>query len=183
MKSSIITHLAAAAIFSLIMALIYATVQQTYRTAANDPQLQLARDIVHDIRYNLPHRYRLDSTIDAQQSLGTFMQLYDINGNLISSGCTINGKAPQIPKGVIDNAKQYVENAVTWQPTADVRLATVAEYTGDNNRAAFVVIARSLLEVENREARLVKMILLSWAIGISIIIIHALIQRRLNKAA
>src|SRR3954451_541059 len=129
MKSFIFTHLTAAALFSLIMLLIYATVQQTYRSAANDPQMQLARDIAKDIKYTRTCRYYLDSAVDPKQSLGTFMQLYNDKGQLLFSGCTVNGKAPRIPKGVLDNARHYMENAVIWQPTADVRLATVAEYT------------------------------------------------------
>ncbi len=182
MKSHILTHLTAAALFSLVVALIYATVQQTYRTAANDPQLQLARDMVYDISHHQPYRYTLDNTIDAQQSLGTFMQLYDVNGQLISSGCTINGKAPLLPKGVLEHAKQYTENAVTWQPTAGVRLATVAAYTGDSH-IAFVVVARSLQEVENRVARSIKMMMLFWAVGMGIIVVHGLILLRWKQAA
>ena len=180
MKSSIITHLAASALFSLIILLIYATVQQTYRSAANDPQKQLARDIANNIRYTRTYRYNADSVVDPRHSLGTFMQFYNAKGQLLFSGGTIHGSAPQIPKGVLDNAKQYRENAVTWQPTADVRLATVAEYTMAPD-TAYVVVARSLQEVEIRESNLVTMIILSWMIGVGIIVVHWLIQRWINR--
>src|SRR3954452_5639576 len=96
MKSTIITHFTAAALFSLMILLVYATVQQTYRSAANDPQMQLARDIVVDIKYTRKYRYYLNSTIDPRQSLSTFMQLYNQKGQLLFSSSTINGKAPQI---------------------------------------------------------------------------------------
>jgi hypothetical protein len=180
MKSSIITHLAAAALFSLIMLLIYATVQQTYRSAANDPQMQLARDIASNIRYTRTYHYYADSVVDLRHSLRTFMQLYNEKGQLLFSGGTIQGRAPEIPKGVLDNAKQYIENAVTWQPIADVRLATVAEYTMVPD-TAYVVVARSLQEVEIRESNLATMIILSWMIGVGIITVHWLIQRWLNR--
>jgi hypothetical protein len=182
MKSLIISHCTAALLFSLIVMPIYATVQQTYRTAANDPQTELARDIANNIRYT--HTYHspfLDSGINAQQSLGTFMQLYNPDGQLIYSGGTANGKALQIPKGVLMNAKQTMENAVTWQPVPNVRLAAVAEYTGNANNA-FVVVARSLQEVEIRVANSVKMILLVWVTGIVIITVHWIIQRSIHKA-
>jgi hypothetical protein len=180
MKSSIITHLVAATLFSLIILLIYATVQQTYRSAANDPQMQLARDIAGNIRYTRTCHYYADSFVDPRHSLGTFMQLYNEKGQLLFSGGTIHGRAPQIPKGVLENAKQYIENAVTWQPTADVRLATVAEYTRMPD-TAYVVVARSLQEVEIRESNLVTMIILSWMIGVGIIAVHWLIQRWIDR--
>jgi hypothetical protein len=81
MKSSIITYLAAAALISLILLLIYATVQQTYRSAANDPQMQLARDIANNIRYTRTYRYYADSVVDPRHSLSTFMQLYNERGS------------------------------------------------------------------------------------------------------
>ena len=180
MKSSIITHFTASALFCLVILLVYATVQQTYRSAANDPQMQLARDIAEDIKYTREYRYYLNTTIDPRQSLGTFMQLYNEKGQLLFSGGTINGKAPQIPKGVLENANQYSENAVTWQPAADVRLATVAEYTMKPD-TAYVVVARSMQEVELRESRLTQMIILSWIVGACIIAVHWCIQRWINK--
>lgn len=176
MKSSIITHVAAIALLSIIMLLIYATVQQTSRSAANDPQMQMARDIARDIRYTRTYRYYSDSAIDAGQSLSTFMQLYNNKGELLFSGGTVHGRAPQIPEGVLNNAKLHQENAVTWQPAADVRLATVAAYTSRPD-TAYVVIARSLQEVETREARLTQMVILSWGVGVGIIAVHWLIQR------
>jgi hypothetical protein len=182
MKSSMLTHITAAMLFSLVVLLVYATVQQTYRSAANDPQMQLARDIADDIKYTRSYRYYLDNAVDPRQSLGTFMQLYNENGQLLFSGGTIHGKAPQIPKGVLDNAKQYTENAVTWQPTADVRLASVTEYTMRPD-TAYVVVARSMMEVENREARLTQMIMLIWTIGVGIIAVHWFIQGWINKIA
>jgi hypothetical protein len=44
MKNSL-THLAAIAIVSIVFGLIYITVQQLHRSAANDPQLQITWDI------------------------------------------------------------------------------------------------------------------------------------------
>jgi len=179
MKSSIIAHFTAAMLFSLIVGLIYATVQQTYRTAANDPQTGIARDVAHHIRYARTYYYLSDTGIDAGRSLGTFMQLYNQDGKLICSGGTINGKAPAIPKGVLNNAKQSAENAVTWQPASNVRLAAVAAYTGSPD-TTFVVVARSLQEVESRESRLVRMILAAWALGLFIIGVHWLVQNKIN---
>ena len=40
-----IQHLSAIAIITIIMGLIYASVQQTYRSNADDPQIQIAHDL------------------------------------------------------------------------------------------------------------------------------------------
>jgi hypothetical protein len=45
MKSSVLlAHFAAAVILTCVILLVYASVQQAHRSAANDPQLQIARD-------------------------------------------------------------------------------------------------------------------------------------------
>ena len=44
-KVPFINYFLVIAIVTVISGIIYATVQQAYRTAANDPQIQIARDI------------------------------------------------------------------------------------------------------------------------------------------
>jgi hypothetical protein len=43
--SSLFAHLVAAIIITGIILLVYACVQQVHRSSANDPQLQIARDL------------------------------------------------------------------------------------------------------------------------------------------
>ncbi len=178
--ASIITHLAAAALLSTLAILIYAAVQQSYRSAANDPQIQIARDIANDIGLHRAYHDFINSMVNPQQSLAPFIQLYDGSGQLILSGNAINQIPFTIPKGVLTIAKQHGENVVTWQPAAGVRLAAVAEYTG-NTDTAYVVAARSLQEVENRERNLRTMVIAAWAVGCCIIAMHGLIQRFIIK--
>ena len=45
MKS--VQHLCALGIITIILGLIYASVQQVYRNSANDPQVQLAHEIAN----------------------------------------------------------------------------------------------------------------------------------------
>jgi hypothetical protein len=73
-----VTHLTAAIIITTIMLLIYACVQQSYRTSANDPQLQIARDLSDDLRNERSGKKFLDAdTIDIAQSLAVFTALFD----------------------------------------------------------------------------------------------------------
>jgi len=179
MKSSITARVAAAVLFSLIVLLIYAAVQQTYRMAATDPQTGLVRDRANDIKYSRTYHFVENSDVNAQQSFSTFMQLYNKDGQLIYSGGTINGKAPHFSEGVLDNAKQFTAHAITKQPTSTMHLAAVATCTTMPD-AAFVVVARSLQETENCGIRLITMIILFWAVGCGIIAMHWLVQRNIK---
>jgi len=48
-KSNFISHFAALMIITVLCGLIYVTVQQSHRTGANDPQLQIALDLKNAI--------------------------------------------------------------------------------------------------------------------------------------
>ena len=61
----------------------------------------------------------------------------------------LSGKLPDYPTGALDSAKQTGENRVTWQPNADVRIASVV--VPYNN--GFVVAGRNMREVEQRESQ------------------------------
>jgi hypothetical protein len=179
MKSSIITPLVAAVLFGLIVLLMYAAVQQACCTTANNQQRGVARDMNH-IKYARTYHFLSDSgEVEVQQGHGTFMQLYNKNGQLIYSGGTINVKAPRLTAGVWDNARQQTESTLTWQPAPTMQLAAVARYTAMPD-VAFVVVARSLQEVENCEIRLITMIILFWAVGCGFIAMHWLAQRSIK---
>jgi hypothetical protein len=60
MKSSIITDITAVVLFSLVMLLLYAVVQETYHI----PKMQLTCDIASDIRYERTYNYILDRIIE-----------------------------------------------------------------------------------------------------------------------
>ena len=54
------SHFAALMIVTVLCGLIYVTVQQSHRTVANDPQLQIALDLKNAIETN-----RINSKMDA----------------------------------------------------------------------------------------------------------------------
>ncbi len=49
-----LSYLSALAIVTIVIALVYAAVQQNYRMAANDPQVQIARDAAERLQHNGP---------------------------------------------------------------------------------------------------------------------------------
>jgi hypothetical protein len=170
---SFLTHFAVAIIVTGIFLTIYATVQQVHRSNANDPQLQLARDIENKISNNKPYDQLLPSdSIDISTSLGNFVTLYNSSGVPVQSTGMIDGRLPQLPAGAFDFTKNRKEDVFTWQPRTGVRIAAVLEATP----VGFVAVGRSLHEVEVREGNLVNMVIIAWVACMAVILLHWIIQ-------
>lgn len=145
-------------------ALILITVQQSYRQSANDPQIQIAEDIANIVAQGQDPRYFIpQGKIDISKSLATYIILFDKNGNLIGSSAILDNKSPELPNGVLNSAKEKGETRITWQPKASVRSATVIKYYSGKN-SGFILVGRSLREVEAREDNLTKVVLLAWVL-------------------
>jgi hypothetical protein len=116
-QTNIFSHLAVAAIVTILTALIYVTVQQIHRSGANDPQLQLAGDISHKLEKSEPvDKWFSGDTIEISQSLSVFSTLYnDKNEPILTTGI-LDGKMPSLPKGVFDHALRHGENVFTATP-------------------------------------------------------------------
>ncbi len=177
----IFSTLSLIAVITVILLLIYAAAQQTYRTGANDPQIQMARDIAISLKEqkSIVHLLPADS-IDISKSLGVFAVLYDSNSKPVRSSGFINGKIPQLPAGIFDYVKSHGEDMITWQPQTGVRMAMVVAAVQTPN-ISFIAVGRSLNEVEVREGNLLSMIIVGWLICIGIIIINGFIQWRVKK--
>jgi len=139
-----------AVVITAFSMLAYASVQQVYRQGANDPQIQMANDAADALNS--------DSSIDSivpqekvsfAKSLAPFYVIYDTEGKPVTGSGVLDGNLPEIPKGVLDNAKQMGENRRTWQPNDSVRIASVVVPYKDG----FVLAGRNLREVEAREAQ------------------------------
>jgi len=165
-------HLSAIAIVSVIMGLLYAIVQQNYRSSADDPQVQ----ILHDLRNDLQKGKALafDDSIELETSLSIFREAYDKNGNPLQSTGYLNGKVPRIPKGVFEYARTNGEHWITWQPQPNVRMATGIIHV-NGAPIAYLVVGRSLKEVEIRVSRLIKMIFIGWVLCVCVVLINWLI--------
>ncbi len=160
MKQSLFfSHAAAAVIVTGIMLCMYATVQQTYRSSANDPQLEMARNISNSLNKSID--YLIVDFINLTQSLSVFTELFDKNGKTLKSNGFINVHLPQLPQGIFQFVKKNNEDVVTWQPESNVRLAMVIEKV-NSPIVGFVAVGRSLKEVETRESNLVKMVAIVW---------------------
>src|ERR1019366_4540835 len=124
-KNSFLDYLFAMAIITIIFGVIYTTVQQNYRSGADDPQIQFARDINLKLHEGKVVDGFFTDSINIAQSLSPFAVLYDANGKPLRSSGYLNGKMPELPPGVFDFAKVNGEHEVTWQPGSGVRMAMI----------------------------------------------------------
>jgi hypothetical protein len=132
-----------------VAGLVYATVQQSYRTSANDPQIQMAQDARAALQAGAtPTSLVAAHPVDLAQSLSPYMIIYDSQGQVVASSATLNGATPTIPPGVLTSARGRDVNLITWQPAPGVRsaIAVVAYSNG------YVLAGRSIKYIEDRES-------------------------------
>jgi len=152
-----------AVVISAFCLLSYTTVQQALRQSLNDPQIQIAEDTAFALNIGAS----FDSVIAGQKvemssSLAPFIDIYDLNGNPVAGSGLLYELLPYYPKGALDSAKQNGENRVTWQPNADVRIASVV-VPYDNG---FVMAGRNMREVEQRESQTEMFAGVTWILAL-----------------
>lgn len=178
MKS--IHYLSAIAVITIIMGLIYASVQQSYRSNANDPQKQIAHDLKERLERKGMNEADFADTVRLDNSLAVFKILYDEHGVPLRSTGYIGYSTPRLPLGVLDFVLSHGEDWITWQPRKDIRLAT-GILRVNTAPVAYLAVGRSLREVEERESYLVEMIVAGWIICIAFVLIHALFDYYFNR--
>ncbi len=140
-----------AALIVLLTGMIYVATQQSYRSGANDPQIQMATDAVNALaRGASPQDLVTTNKIDIAESLAPYLAIFDTSHQLVATSATLHGESLAPPSGVFDNAQTSGINVLTWQPEAGVRSAIVVKaYPG-----GYVLAGRSLQSVEERETSL-----------------------------
>lgn len=138
--------------------LVYATVQQNYRQGANDPQIQIAEDLADSLSLGKQIDSQMfTNKIDISKSLSPYVMVFNRDGKIVIGNAVLDGKTPELPKGVFGFAKTFGENRFTWQPKEEVRSAVVLKWF-DGKNSGYVLAGRSLREVEIREKRLELMV-------------------------
>jgi len=145
---------------TLLCALMYLGFQQMYRMNLNDPQIQIAQDVKTALNGGADPKSLISSgnQIDMGNSLATFMIIYDNQKKPVVSSVQLNGKLPNIPDSVLDYVNKNGGTRVTWQPDKNVRIAAVVEKTKNN----YVLVGRSMKEVENRIAIMGIQMAIAW---------------------
>lgn len=174
-------HLSAIAVITILIGLVYVTVQQSYRSSANDPQTQIVQELRTRLEFGRPidHFLKNDS-VDLENSLGMFVETFDKDGQPIQSNALLNGKLPNLPPGVIQFVKAHKEDWITWQPRKSIRLAMGIAAT-HTEPVAYVAAGRSLIEVERRIDRLITLCGICWTLCIAIVLINWLFNYYTGK--
>lgn len=153
---------------TVLCGLIYLSVQQNFRMSANDPQIQVAEDIATGFQTGVtsPQAFVSPYKIDIAKSLGTFVIIFDKNRNVVASNAQLDGQTPSLPKGVFDYVDKKGENRFTWQPKFGVRSAVVVVSYKDQKEQGYILVGRSIREVELREENLTKMVFVFWLVSL-----------------
>jgi hypothetical protein len=170
-----------AAIITLLCGIIYITVQQGYRSSANDPQVQMAEEAANALNKGDDPKSLVSpiAALEISQSLSPWLVIYDASGNITAGSAVLNGEAIKIPPGVIDYLKKNGRDAATWQPRPGVRQAMVGFSTA--NKGYIVVAGRSLRLTEERIERLGEQVAFGWAMSLTGMLVVAFLQGLVAK--
>ncbi len=163
LNRAVFAWLTLAALASAVCLLVYVVAQQTWRTSANDPQIQLARDAAAALAAgHAPDTVLPRETVDMERSLAPFLIVVDADGKVVGSSGRLRGNSPGVPRSVLEYVRTHGEDRITWQPIGGVRIASViVSYSGA--RTGYVLAGRSLEETQNRIAQFGTLITLAWA--------------------
>lgn len=151
-----------AVIITLFSGILYFAVQQVLRQSANDPQIQMAEDAATALASGKAVESVVPAApVDIAASIAPYLVVYDDAGKPVAASGLLHNQMPALPPGVFDYARQKGEDRITWQPEPGVRSAAVVTRVS-GSRPGFVLAARSLREVENREMNMEILVGLGW---------------------
>lgn len=165
-----------AVVLAVACGLAYIEVQQTLRTTANDPQIQLAEDAAARLGAGAaPADVVPTDHVDLASSLAPFVAVDDVAGRTLATNGALSGGPPAPPSGVLDTARTTGRDVVTWQPRAGLRFALVAvAWEGGT-----VLAGRSLRLVEQREDDALLIAITAGAVGLVALGLASLLGARL----
>jgi hypothetical protein len=152
MIQRMILHWLPLAAFATVLAgTVFVVGQQVLRLSGNDPQIQMAQDAAARLTAGEAVTAIVPTaTVDMGRSLAPFTIVFDDQGTVLGASGQLHGQPPQLPAGVLDYVRQHGEDRISFQPEPGARFATVVERVS-GARPGFVLVGRSLREVEQRE--------------------------------
>jgi hypothetical protein len=136
-------------------------VQQAERLSANDAPRQAIDAYVANRDASQSNFTRINLAADSN----VFVIVYNAQGKPIAGNGYLDGKLGVIPLGVLQHARDGHENAVTWQPRAGIRLATVVAKDGNQ----YVTAGQSLKMFEERIAYIGQGAFAGWVVSMIVL--------------
>ncbi len=166
-----------AVVITVLCSGLYAVGQQVMRQSANDPQIQIAEDIAYGLAHGGDiHSLIGPSNVEMAQSLAPFTIVYNDKYEMVASNVR-DAQIPVIPRGVLEYTNQYSVHRVTWQPAPALRIAAVLQKV-EGAQGGFVLVGRSLREVEDRSDGLFRNVVAGW---LATLVISLLVAVGLHK--
>jgi hypothetical protein len=162
------------AILVVVFSAIQATIQQSVRNDANSPQIQIAQDMASALDDGKRPDTLVSGKVDMSKSLATFVNIYDVSGNLVIGSGYVGDQIPTAPIGILSSSSGKDYNAATWQPSDGVRVAAVTVAA----EKYYVLAGRSLKEVEKNIANAFQISLAAGVISMSVLVLAFLISYR-----
>ena len=173
MKAALKAWVPLAVVITFMAGTVYAVGQQILRQSANDPQIQQAEDWAGMIEGGTDaNRLNLGAFIDPSRSLAPFGIVYNQDGNIVASSVAAPSTMKQ-PNGVfdrVDDAKDH-EVRFTWQPASGERYAVVIKRASFQNESYYVLAGRNLKLVEQRENRIMWIVVAGWLASIVMLLV------------
>lgn len=150
---------------------LYAIPQQVLRRGADDPQVEMADNLVGQLEQGITAGTAVPADkIEIAHSLSPFVIAFDDQGRPIASQAAINGQMPTLPKGTLDYVREHGEYRFTWRPSGATRIAAVVRRVhGDH--PGFVLAGRSLREETLRQIAVKQMATLAWIAMLALIVV------------
>ncbi len=148
---------------TLLSGVIYVTAQQVIRLGANEPQIQMAQDAAAALAAQTPLEDIVPlGQVDVAHSLAPFLIVFDQDRKVLAANAVLHGAVPNLPAGVLDDARQQGEGRISWQPEPGVREAAVVVPVAGGS-GGYVLAGRSLREAETRIGVIGKLVTAGWA--------------------
>lgn len=150
---------------------LYAIPQQLLRRAADDPQVEMADNLVGQLEEGIaPGNAVPAGKIEIAHSLSPFLIAFDDQGRPIASQAVLNGQTPTLPTGTLDYVREHGEYRFTWKPSGANRIAAVVQRVhGDHT--GFVLAGRSLREEGIRQIAVGQMAMFAWIAMLALIFV------------
>jgi len=155
-----------------------------YRQSANHPQIQIAEDASVAFEQNQFTNETLKSSfesfvpsigqVDLGTSLSPWIQIYDASHEVIESSVSIQEAqtTPRVSSELFEGLAKHDQIRLTWQPRKGIRQAIViTKFSG--LRSGYIVVGRSLREVEDQMKILTVIISAAWFVMMSMIVCTA----------
>ncbi|MGO9339680.1 MAG: hypothetical protein ACLPY1_19445 [Terracidiphilus sp.] len=150
---------------------LYAIPQQVLRRGADDPQVEMADNLVGQLEQGVtPGNAVPADKVEIAHSLSPFVIAFDDQGHPIASQAVLNGGTPTLPKGTLDYAREHGEYRFTWRPAGATRIAAVVQRV-HGNHPGFVLAGRSLREESVRQIVVKQMATLAWISMLALILV------------